>query len=95
MDVEKFEQLLMKVYPKLTKKCTYMRKAISLEQKLVVTLRYVEIFIDIVAMLNHFIYKLFFLLVYKNKSHSSTKTAKIPKSVLDKKHNKNKYHSKV
>ena len=39
MDVEKFEELLKKVSPLITKKWTYMREPISAEQKLVITLR--------------------------------------------------------
>ena len=42
MDIEKFEQLLIKVSPRLNKKWTYMRKPISSKQKLVITLRYVN-----------------------------------------------------
>ena len=44
MDVEKFEELLAKVSPRLTKRWTYMRKPISAEQKLVITLRYVKMY---------------------------------------------------
>ena len=41
MDVEKFEDLLSKVAPRITKTWTYMRKPISAEQKLIIMLRYV------------------------------------------------------
>ena len=39
MDVEKFEELLQKVSPLISKQSTYMREPISAEQKLVITLR--------------------------------------------------------
>ena len=39
MDVEKFKELLAKIKPVIMKKWTYMRKPISAEQKLVITLR--------------------------------------------------------
>ena len=39
MEVEKFDELLQKVSPFITKKWTYMRAPISAEQKLVITLR--------------------------------------------------------
>ena len=39
MDVEKFEELLAKITPFISKKSTYMHEAISAEQKLVITLR--------------------------------------------------------
>ena len=39
MDVEKFEELLAKVSPRISSQWTYMRKPISAEQKLVITLR--------------------------------------------------------
>ena len=39
MDVEKFQELLAKISPFITKKCTFMREPISAEQKLVITLR--------------------------------------------------------
>ena len=38
MNVEKFEELLKLVKPKLTKKWTYMCEPISAEQKLILTL---------------------------------------------------------
>ena len=39
LDVEKFEELLHKVSPLITKKWTYMREPISSEQRLILTLR--------------------------------------------------------
>ena len=39
MDVVKFEELLAKISPFITKKCTFMCEPISAEQKLVITLR--------------------------------------------------------
>ena len=39
MEIEKFNELLQKVSPLITKKWTYIRAPISAEQKLVITLR--------------------------------------------------------
>ena len=39
MEIEKFDELLQKVSPLITKKWTYMCAPISAEQKLVITLR--------------------------------------------------------
>ena len=39
MSVPKFDALLQKVAPKLEKKCTIMRKPLSPEHKLIITLR--------------------------------------------------------
>ena len=39
LDAEKFEELLHKIMPLITKKWTYMREPISAEQRLILTLR--------------------------------------------------------